>query len=623
MDIIDKENENPAMNGSLNTKSSIFEKLITQTNNFKAPEIDDFKILKPITRGSFGKVFLGCKKNCPEQVYAIKVMKKSEMIHKNMVSQVVNERNALALSRSPFCVNLFYSLQTSSCIYLVMEYMVGGDLKSLLGIYGCFVENMAAFYAAEVVLALQYLHRHGIVHRDLKPDNMLISASGHLKLTDFGLSRIALHRDLEIEDLVNSTPYQGSKNRTPGQLLSLTSHLSFGSHEGTPTGSRQFILEGEVDVETESSHLSGFASFHSAADADSSSYHTCESCSKLQSSSLMMCSCSSRSSQLLTSSPCSRSQFRSGKRTGALLQNKNDSKRMRLPLRDLLNCNEGCDSPNLGKSIETSSSTGLTQDISAWEISHSSAVALFQAKQSDSNDSPLKGVLKNRCQSDVEYHSTVTVSTPVSNVRRHSDVASRVKTTRFALPIPSTMEIHNVPNVEEPALSPIATPHRPPTAYRTPRTVRTGKQASDQRILGTADYLAPELLLRQGHGSAVDWWALGVCLYEFLTGWPPFNDETPQLVFTHILQREIEWPDGEDSLSYAAQSAVDMLLTLDPIMRPSGSQVREFNFFSHINWDSLLEATPPFIPQPDSIADTSYFQARNEMQHLQVSNFDL
>lgn len=77
-----------------------------------------------------------------------------------------------------------------------MEYMVGGDLKSLLAVSGYFDEPAARFYCAEVTLALQYLHDHGIVHRDIKPDNMLVSTSGHVKLTDFGLSKIELSRGI-------------------------------------------------------------------------------------------------------------------------------------------------------------------------------------------------------------------------------------------------------------------------------------------------------------------------------------------------------------------------------------------------------------------------------------------
>lgn len=86
---------------------------------FQAPDINDFIIIKPISRGAFGKVFLAHKKSNKELMYAIKVMKKSLMINKNMVAQVVTERNALALSRSPFCVHLYYSLQSVSSIYLV------------------------------------------------------------------------------------------------------------------------------------------------------------------------------------------------------------------------------------------------------------------------------------------------------------------------------------------------------------------------------------------------------------------------------------------------------------------------------------------------------------------------
>ena len=154
---------------------------VTNSSLQLAPKIEDFDILKPISRGAFGKVFIGRKKgDATKKVYAIKVMQKSEMIKKNMISQVIAERNAQALTNSPFCVKLFYCLQSSTNIFLVMEYLIGGDLKSLLNIYGFFDENMARFYAAEIALALSYLHKHSIIHRDLKPDNILLTAKGQL-----------------------------------------------------------------------------------------------------------------------------------------------------------------------------------------------------------------------------------------------------------------------------------------------------------------------------------------------------------------------------------------------------------------------------------------------------------
>lgn len=128
-----------------------------------------------------------------------------------------------------------------------MEYLIGGDLKSLILLCGCLSERHAALYMAEMSIAVKYLHGNGIIHRDLKPDNVLITAKGHLKLTDFGLSTVRLPRgtqhplspsfissyfsDLNPRDLMN-TPSSASNNpqehlRTPGQIISLTERLSF------------------------------------------------------------------------------------------------------------------------------------------------------------------------------------------------------------------------------------------------------------------------------------------------------------------------------------------------------------------------------------------------------------
>lgn len=124
-------------------------------------------------------------------------------------------------------------------------------------------------------------------------------------------------------------------------------------------------------------------------------------------------------------------------------------------------------------------------------------------------------------------------------------------------------------------------------------------------------------------GPAVDWWALGVCLFEFLTGIPPFNDETPQQVFQNILKRDIPWPEGEEKLSDNAQNSIDMLLTIDSTKRAGLKELKRHPLFSAMDWDNLQNQPMSFIPQPNDETDTSYFEARNNAQHLTVSGFSL
>ncbi|XP_026758958.1 serine/threonine-protein kinase greatwall isoform X3 [Galleria mellonella] len=656
---------------------TILEKINAINENVvtKPPDIHDFTIIKPISRGAFGKVFLAHKKNNKEQMYAIKVMKKSDMINKNMVAQVVTERNALALSRSPFCVHLFYSLQSVSSVYLVMEYMVGGDLKSLLGVYGFLEESMAIFYVAEVTLALDYLHKHNIVHRDLKPDNMLISKSGHVKLTDFGLSKIEIHRDLEISDFVNRTP--SLNMRTPGQLLSLTSHLSFGSGGGESMQNSVISadacklkdeLSAVAGTDTsnvmEHSQLSGIHPFMSAESINiddvsiqgsgsesHSSYHTCES-SKNSSNSKSNKSTTDLSSNNGSSvdestglsdsqhdnstSPLCRGQ--SLKRIPSFRAKKRKRK---------LDCDGDTPTGVMSLAESKENQSGLTQEIMALELSQNTPKRMSLHPTPDRRKNPIKGVLKKRWVSqDDSYHFNVGVifSTPVSNNKE--ETKKREKATRFNLPkddqsIPDTnkksiifskhistsLEIFPMRGLSKGERSPTDLCKTPlatvQTPYRTPKSVRRGNQISDQRILGTPDYLAPELLLKEGHGPPVDWWALGVCLYEFMTGVPPFNDETPQAVFKNILSRNIEWPEADEALSTEAVAAIEGLLTMEPKERPAAAEVRRMPLFQRVDWDNQLRAEPPFVPTPDDLHDTGYFQARNILQQLQVSNFDI
>ncbi|KAK6262182.1 hypothetical protein QUC31_007998 [Theobroma cacao] len=322
--------------------------------------IEDFEIMKPVSRGAFGRVFLA-RKRATGDLFAIKVLKKADMIRKNAVESILAERNILISVRNPFVVRFFYSFTCRENLYLVMEYLNGGDLFSLLRNLGCLDEDMGRVYIAEVVLALEYLHSLNVIHRDLKPDNLLIGQDGHVKLTDFGLSKVGL---------INSTD-----------------------------------------------DLSG---------------------------------------------------------------------------------------PSLG-------SSGFLED-----------------------DEP----------------------------------------------------------EEQPSLK--------------------REQRQKHSVVGTPDYLAPEILLGMGHGVAADWWSVGVILFELLVGLPPFNAETPQLIFDNIMNRYIPWPKVPEEMSYEAYDLIDKLLTENPSERlgsAGAKEVKQHSFFKDINWDTLARQKAMFIPSTEA-HDTSYFMSR-------------
>ncbi|KAL4543745.1 hypothetical protein Ndes2437B_g01558 [Nannochloris sp. 'desiccata'] len=170
-----------------NIPADIASSASTPASHFGSMSIDDFEIIKPISRGAFGRVYLA-RKRATGDLYAVKVMRKADLVRKNMVQSAKNERNILAMANNPFVVRFFYSFTSRDNLYIVMEYAPGGDVASLLRALGALEEDTARQYAAEATLALEYCHAQGIIHRDLKPDNVLISGDGHVKLTDFGLS---------------------------------------------------------------------------------------------------------------------------------------------------------------------------------------------------------------------------------------------------------------------------------------------------------------------------------------------------------------------------------------------------------------------------------------------------
>ncbi|DBA04979.1 TPA: hypothetical protein N0F65_006981 [Lagenidium giganteum] len=349
--------------------------------------IRDFDILKPISKGAYGKVYLARKKTTGDQ-YAIKVLAKEHVLRKKQIQHIETERDILVNVESPFVVKLFWTFQSRSNLFLVMEYLPGGDFMSLLECIVQLEEQVARIYIAEVALALNHLHSKGCVHRDLKPDNILISSSGHIKLTDFGLSEEGL--------CVSDSESEGDQRQ-----------------------------DDEED-----------ANFSVVVNA-----------------------------------------------------------------------------------AETPEEHGFEQEISSIL----------------SSITPTKSSQKNK------------------------------------------------------------------------------KRALNQTFgrCGTPDYLSPEIVAGRPHGTPVDYWALGVILYEMLVGFPPFNDDTVEKIFNNILERQILWPDGDKCLSNEAMDLINRLLEPEPSKRMDWQGLVKHPFFDGINWDTLLDTTPPFVPTLEGPNDTSYFNNRN------------
>ncbi|KAB0406650.1 hypothetical protein E2I00_018656 [Balaenoptera physalus] len=319
----------------------------------RKPCESDFETIKLISNGAYGAVYL-VRHRETRQRFAIKKINKQNLILRNQIQQVFVERDILTFAENPFVVSMFCSFETRRHLCMVMEYVEGGDCATLLKNMGPLPVDMARMYFAETVLALEYLHNYGIVHRDLKPDNLLITSLGHIKLTDFGLSKIG--------------------------LMSMATNL----------------YEGHIEKDT--------------------------------------------------------------------------------------------------------------------------------------------------------------------------------------------------------------------------------REFVDKQVCGTPEYIAPEVIFRQGYGKPVDWWAMGVVLYEFLVGCVPFFGDTPEELFGQVVSDEIMWPEGDEALPADAQDLITRLLRQSPLDRlgTGGThEVKQHPFFWTLDWAGLLRHKAEFVPQLEAEDDTSYFDTRSERyRHL-------
>ncbi|OAX78792.1 AGC/PKA protein kinase [Emergomyces africanus] len=150
--------------------------------------LEDFTLQRTLGTGSFGRVHLVQSRH-NQRFYAIKVLKKAQVVKMKQVEHTNDERRMLQRVKHPFLITLWGTFQDSKNLYMVMDFVEGGELFSLLRKSQRFPNPVAKFYAAEVTLALEYLHEHHIVYRDLKPENLLLDRHGHLKITDFGFAK--------------------------------------------------------------------------------------------------------------------------------------------------------------------------------------------------------------------------------------------------------------------------------------------------------------------------------------------------------------------------------------------------------------------------------------------------
>lgn len=443
------------------------------------PSIKDFEIIKPISKGAFGSVYLSRKRTTGDY-FAIKVLKKADMIAKNQVTNVKAERAIMmAQTESPFIAKLFYTFQSKEYLYLVMEYLNGGDCAALIKQLGGLPEDWTRRYLAEVVLGLEFLHGRGIIHRDLKPDNLLISHNGHLKLTDFGLSRVGL---------------VGRQNRA-----------RTASHPEAPD-----LLP--------------------ASDFPSSRN---------------------------TSTPSSRSTSFDFAQTGL-------------------------STPAIAP---VSASDGKSHDY------------FHVRERAGSNDQP----------GSVRSISEALTSTMTNLTLDDKDPSED----GFSLDTPERARCS--------VTSTTSTQQMPPPAMKLfdPRD-------GHRRFVGTPDYLAPETINGSGQDDMVDWWSLGVVLFEFLYGYPPFHASTPDAVFENILNRKIDWPSAAEEIELGisdhAKDLVDRLMAMQPGDRlgaqHGAADIKAHPFFDGVVWDKISEEEALFIPTPDHPEDTEYFDSRGATEHV-------
>ena len=204
-DLSDSQDKNNMLSPQ-NSKEKYKDKDEYQNKEFKSKiTIDDFQIVKVLGTGAFGKVSLVYNEEL-QRYFAMKSLKKDYIKKYQQTKHTKEERYIMEKIDYPFISKLYYAFQTKKSLFMITEFMAGGEMFHHLHECGHFDENRARFYIAELVLAIDHLHKNNILYRDLKPENILLDEIGHIKLTDFGLSKIMNNIEKDKTYTVCGTP---------------------------------------------------------------------------------------------------------------------------------------------------------------------------------------------------------------------------------------------------------------------------------------------------------------------------------------------------------------------------------------------------------------------------------
>ena len=199
--------------------ASLAEKLIEQNRSGKTEkkryDKNDFKFLYVIGKGGFGRVWkIESKKT--KQIFALKEMSKLKIIDKKSEKSINSEREFLSKLHNPFIVNMHYAFQDQDNLFLVMDFLSGGDLRYHISRHRKFSEEQTRFFIGGIILALEYIHSNNVIHRDIKPENLVLDNNGYVRLTDFGIAK---------ENLIdNSSETSGTPGYMSPEVMNSSNH---------------------------------------------------------------------------------------------------------------------------------------------------------------------------------------------------------------------------------------------------------------------------------------------------------------------------------------------------------------------------------------------------------------